>query len=66
MFERVIIVPHHDNPYGFDLVYRLECLDTARDLARGKIGIVSVEHETRKVAAVPAAFLRRVADLKIA
>jgi hypothetical protein len=32
----------------------------------GKIGIVSVEHETRKVAAVPAAFLRRVADLKIA
>ena len=37
---RVSMVPQDYNKYGFDLVYRMECLDTAREVARGKIGIV--------------------------
>ena len=57
---RVSMVPQDFNPYGFDLVYRMECLDTAREVARGKIGIVFIERDSRKVAAVPAEFLARV------
>jgi acyl-CoA thioesterase FadM len=57
---RVSMVPQDFNPYGFDLVYRMECLDTAREVARGKIGIVFVERATRKVAPVPAEFMAKV------
>ncbi len=57
---RVSMVPQDYNKYGFDLVYRMECLDTAREVARGKIGIVFVDHDTRKVAEVPAQFLGKV------
>ena len=60
---RVSMVPQDYNKYGFDLVYRMECLDTAREVARGKIGIVFIDRETRKVATVPAAFLSAVAGL---
>jgi acyl-CoA thioesterase FadM len=41
----------------------MECLDTAREVARGKIGIVFIERASRKVAAVPSEFLERVAKL---
>lgn len=51
------------NKYGFDLVYRMECLDTAREVARGKIGIVFIERDSRKVAAVPPAFMQAVTAL---
>ena len=60
---RVSMVPQDYNRYGFDLVYRMECLDTAREVARGKIGIVFIDLESRKVASVPAAFLQRVSTL---
>jgi acyl-CoA thioester hydrolase len=60
---RVSMVPQDYNRYGFDLVYRMECLDTAREVARGKIGIVFIDLESRKVAPVPAAFLQRVSTL---
>ena len=60
---RVSMVPQDFNPYGFDLVYRMECLDTAREVARGKIGIVFVERATRKVAPVPAEFMAKVQAL---
>lgn len=63
---RVSMVPQDYNKYGFDLVYRMECLDTAREVARGKIGIVFIDRETRKVAAVPAEFLQRVSELSAA
>ena len=60
---RVSMIPQDHNKYGFDLVYRMECLDTAREVARGKIGIVFIELASRKVAAVPSEFLERVAKL---
>ena len=60
---RVSMVPQDYNPYGFDLVYCMECLDTAREVARGKIGIVFIDRATRKVAAVPAAFVDKVRAL---
>ncbi len=63
---RVSMIPQDHNKYGFDLVYRMECLDTAREVARGKIGIVFIDRETRKVAPVPAEFLQRVSELSAA
>ena len=57
---RVSMVPQDYNRYGFDLVYRMECLDSQREVARGKIGIVFIERGTRKVTAVPQEFLARV------
>lgn len=60
---RVSMVPQDFNRYGFDLVYRMECLDTAREVARGKIGIVFIDRESRKVAVVPVAFTEKVTRL---
>ena len=60
---RVSMVPQDYNKYGFDLVYRMECLDTAREVARGKIGIVFIERETRKVAPVPAEYVAQVREM---
>ncbi|PUE31488.1 thioesterase family protein [Limnohabitans sp. Jir72] len=60
---RVSMIPQDHNKYGFDLVYRMECLDTAREVARGKIGIVFIDRQTRKVAAVPETFVMGVARL---
>ena len=60
---RVSMVPQDFNKYGFDLVYRMECLGTAREVARGKIGIVFVERATRRVAPVPAEFMAKVQAL---
>lgn len=57
---RVSMVPRDYNPYGFDLVYRMECLDSHREVARGKIGIVFIDRGTRKVTPVPQEFLTRV------
>lgn len=57
---RVSMVPQDFNPYGFDLVYRMECMDSAREVARGKIGIVFVDRATRKVATVPAEFTAKM------
>lgn len=60
---RVRMVPQDFNRYGFDLVYCMDCVDTAREVARGKIGIVFVDVQTRKVAPVPAVFLTQTAQL---
>ena len=60
---RVSMVPQDFNKYGFDLVYRMECLDTAREVARGKIGIVFIDRATRQVAQVPQVFLNKVQSL---
>ena len=60
---RVSMVPQDFNPYGFDLVYRMECLDTAREVARGKIGIVFIDRATRKVAQIPQVFVDKVQEL---
>ena len=60
---RVSMVPQDHNPYGFDLVYRMECLDTAREVARGKIGIVFIDRATRKVVQIPQVFVDKVQEL---
>jgi acyl-CoA thioesterase FadM len=41
----------------------MECLDTAREVARGKIGIVFIDRTTRQVATVPAPFVDKVRAL---
>lgn len=61
---RVRMLPQDFNRYGFDLVYRMDCADTGREVARGKIGIVFIDRETRRVAVVPEAFTQRLAELK--
>lgn len=60
---RVRMVPQDFNRYGFDLVYCMDCLDTGREVARGKIGIVFIDRETRQVAPVPPAFLDQIGAL---
>ncbi len=57
---RVSMVPQDHNKYGFDLVYRMDSLDSAREVARGKIGIVFVDRQTRRATAVPPAFLAQL------
>ena len=60
---RVSMVPQDFNAYGFDLVFQMACLDTGREVARGKIGIVFIDKASRKVAPVPQAFLETVTAL---
>lgn len=60
---RVRMLPQDFNRYGFDLVYRMDCADTGREVARGKIGIVFISRETRRVAPVPEAFMKRLDQL---
>lgn len=57
---RVRMVPQDFNPYGFDLVYCMDCVDTGREVARGKVGIVFIDRATRKPAPVPPAFLAQL------
>jgi acyl-CoA thioester hydrolase len=40
----------------------MDCLDTGREVARGKIGLVFIDRETRQVAPVPPAFLDQIAE----
>jgi len=61
---RVRMIPQDFNRYGFDLVYCMDCVDTAREVARGKIGIVFIDPQTRKVATVPPAFLAQTDQLQ--
>ena len=60
---RVRMVPQDFNRYGFDLVYCMDCVETGREVARGKIGIVFIHREARKPAPVPPAFLSQLAAL---
>jgi len=54
---RIQMTPQDFNKYGFDLTYRIDCLESARELARGKQGIVFINKETKKVAHVPPEFM---------
>lgn len=60
---RVRMVPQDFNRYGFDLVFCMDCVDTGREVARGKAGIVFLDRHTRKVSPVPPAFLAQVQAL---
>lgn len=60
---RVRMAPQDFNRYGFDLAYCMDCVDTGREVARGKIGVVFIDRATRKPVAVPAAFLEQLEAL---
>ncbi len=53
---RVSMVPQDFSRCGFDLAFQMASLDDAREVARGKIGIVFVDRSSRKATAVPEAF----------
>lgn len=57
---RICMLPQDFNRYGFDLVYRMDCRDTCREVARGKIGIVFIDRASRRVAPVPTAFMTKI------
>ena len=57
---RVRMLPQDFNRYGFDLAYCMDDVDTGREVARGKIGIVFIDRDTRKPAPVPPAFLAQL------
>lgn len=61
---RVRMVPMDFNRYGFDLVYCMDCVDTGREVARGKIGIVFIDRTARKPAPVPTAFQVQLENLQ--
>jgi len=48
------------NKYGFDLQFRMTERDTHREVALGKIGIVFITRDNRKVTPIPPAFLAKV------
>ena len=62
---RVRMIPQDFNRYGFDLVYCMDCVDTGREVARGKIGIVFIDRSSRKPAPVPPAFLAQLQTLPL-
>ncbi|WP_101047020.1 acyl-CoA thioesterase [Macromonas nakdongensis] len=59
----VSLEPTDFNRYGFDLAFQMREKASGRDVARGKIGIVFVRPEAKKVAPVPAAFRERLAEV---
>lgn len=61
---RVRMLPQDVNRCGFDLVYCMDCVETGREVARGKIGIVFIDRAARKPAAVPPAILAQLAALQ--
>jgi acyl-CoA thioester hydrolase len=44
--------------YGFDMLYYLENKETGKEVARGKTNIVCFDYEKRKIAVIPAEFLK--------
>ncbi|MFZ2307662.1 MAG: thioesterase family protein [Rhodoferax sp.] len=50
---RVEMAPSDPNKYGFDIVFRMTETTTSREVARGKVGVVFVDKELRKVEAIP-------------
>jgi len=57
---RIEMAPANFHARGFDLVWRMSERDTAREVARGKSGILFFDYARRKVMPVPDAFVRRV------
>lgn len=49
------------NPYGCDLVWQAHENTSGREVARGKTGIVFFDYAERRKAAVPAAFVEKIA-----
>ena len=60
---RVEMQPADNNQYGFDLQFRKSEKESHREVALGKIGIVFITREDRKVTLIPLAFLNRLTPL---
>jgi acyl-CoA thioesterase FadM len=58
---RVSMAPGEVNRYGFDLLFRMDEVASGREVARGKTGVVFIDRITRKVAAIPPAFVAKIA-----
>lgn len=48
------------NKYGFDVVYRVYCKQSGKDIAHAKTGIVCFDYEKRKIATLPEAFKNKL------
>jgi 4-hydroxybenzoyl-CoA thioesterase len=57
---RIEMAPANFHARGFDLVWRMSDRDTAREVARGKSGILFFDYARRTVMPVPEGFLRRI------
>ena len=51
------------NRYGMDLVFRITAVADAREVARGKSGIVFVDKDQHRATPIPASVLQRLQDL---
>ena len=60
---RVEMLPAEFNKYGFDLQFRMSEKETGREVALGKIGIVFVTPQDRKVSLIPPIFLYKVRQM---
>ena len=60
---RVEMLPADFNKYGFDLQFRMTEKESHREVALGKIGIVFITREDRKVTPIPLAFMNRLTPL---
>ena len=60
---RVEMLPAEFNKYGFDLQFRMSEKETHREVALGKIGIVFVTPQDRKVSLIPPIFLDKVRQM---
>lgn len=56
----VEMLPAEFNKYGFDLQFRMSEKETHREVALGKIGIVFVTPQDRRVSLIPPVFLDKV------
>lgn len=52
------------NPYGCDLLWRMNEQTSGREIARGKTGIVFFDYAVRKVGSLPEQFRTRLETLK--
>lgn len=50
---RVDMTPQDFNRYGFDLVFRMTEVNSGREVARGKTGVVFINRAARKPAPIP-------------
>ncbi|MEQ8364626.1 MAG: thioesterase family protein [Cyclobacteriaceae bacterium] len=48
------------NKYGFDMFYLITNLNTGKETARGKTGIVCFDYDKRKVASIPSVLLKKL------
>ncbi len=53
---RVAMQPTDLNRYGFDLLFLMNDVESGREVARGKIGVVFTDSQTRRAAPMPEAF----------